>query len=285
MAGTTAGNENMTTWRDQVALVTGGARGIGRATARLLAQRGAAVCVNYVAHADAAEGLAAEIIAARGHAIAATADVGEAATVEMMVARAEKELGSVTILVNNAGMSWRGTLIRSLDTPFTQFASLRANGDQAAFIAGAPSHPASVVVFDLGSGLTGRLLAFSRRQALDPKPMDVNKFLSGATDFLVLRARLGNSLASSHRLTTRGDFAKLRVSRLPAGQPALACSRRLSCVLACRRSSRFKNGFKTCNPHNLCVYPISSSSPRMGTASRVRTCAGKRQQAVCHLRS
>jgi NAD(P)-dependent dehydrogenase (short-subunit alcohol dehydrogenase family) len=45
-------------WRDQVAVVTGGARGIGRATARLLAQRGAVVCVNY-AHADAAEALVA----------------------------------------------------------------------------------------------------------------------------------------------------------------------------------------------------------------------------------
>jgi dipeptidyl aminopeptidase/acylaminoacyl peptidase len=42
--------------------------------------------------------------------------------------------------------------LRSIDTPFTQFASLRAHGDQAASIAGAPSHPASVVVFDLSSG-------------------------------------------------------------------------------------------------------------------------------------
>ena len=48
----------MTAWRDQVALVTGGARGIGRATARLLAQRGAAVCLNYATHADAPDGLA-----------------------------------------------------------------------------------------------------------------------------------------------------------------------------------------------------------------------------------
>lgn len=100
----------MTTWRDQVALVTGGGRGIGRATARLLAQRGAAVCVNYVAHAHAAEELAAEIMAAGGRAIAVMADVAEAAAVELIVARAEKELGPVTILVNNAGLSWQGTL-------------------------------------------------------------------------------------------------------------------------------------------------------------------------------
>jgi NAD(P)-dependent dehydrogenase (short-subunit alcohol dehydrogenase family) len=100
----------MTAWNDQVALVTGGARGIGRAIARLLAQRGAAVCVNYAAHADAAEVLVAEIMADGGRAIAAMADVAETATVEAMVARTEKELGPVTILVNNAGISWRGTL-------------------------------------------------------------------------------------------------------------------------------------------------------------------------------
>ena len=100
----------MTPWRDQVALVTGSARGIGRATARLLAQRGAAICVNYTAHADAAEEVVAEIMTARGRAIAAVADITEAVAVEAMVARAEKELGPITILVNNAGVSWRGTL-------------------------------------------------------------------------------------------------------------------------------------------------------------------------------
>jgi len=100
----------MTMWHGQVALVTGGARGIGRAIARLLAERGAAVCVNYAAHAVPAEALVAEIMDGGGRAIAAMADVAEKAAVEAMVARTQKELGPVTILVNNAGISWRGTL-------------------------------------------------------------------------------------------------------------------------------------------------------------------------------
>jgi NAD(P)-dependent dehydrogenase (short-subunit alcohol dehydrogenase family) len=100
----------MTTWRDQVALVTGGARGIGRATARLLAQRGAAVCVNYAAHAEAADELAREIVDGGGQAISAMADVAKPSSVEAMVARTENELGPLTILVNNAGVAWRGTL-------------------------------------------------------------------------------------------------------------------------------------------------------------------------------
>jgi 3-oxoacyl-[acyl-carrier protein] reductase len=100
----------MTAWRDQVALVTGGARGIGRATSRLLAKRGAAVCVNYAAHAEPAEKLVAEIAADGGRAIAVAADVAQAAALDAMVAGTEKEFGPVTILVNNAGIAWQGTL-------------------------------------------------------------------------------------------------------------------------------------------------------------------------------
>ena len=69
----------MTARDSQVAPVTGGARGIGRAIARLLAQRGAAVCVNYAAQADAAQALVDEILVGGGRAIAAMGNVSQKA--------------------------------------------------------------------------------------------------------------------------------------------------------------------------------------------------------------
>jgi 3-oxoacyl-[acyl-carrier protein] reductase len=97
-------------WKDQVAIVTGGARGLGRATALLLARHGAAVCVNYASRPDAAEQVVGEIRQAGGRAILAKADVADAAAVDAMIRAAESELGPLTILVNNAGIGWSGTL-------------------------------------------------------------------------------------------------------------------------------------------------------------------------------
>ncbi|HKU97481.1 MAG TPA: glucose 1-dehydrogenase [Vineibacter sp.] len=97
-------------WSDQVAVVTGGGRGIGRATALLLARRGAAVCVNYAARADSAEAVVREITAAGGRAMAAAADVADHDAVTAMVARTASHLGAVTILVNNAGVIEQATL-------------------------------------------------------------------------------------------------------------------------------------------------------------------------------
>ncbi len=98
------------TWSNQVAVVTGGGRGIGRATALLLARRGAAVCVNYAARSEAAEAVAKEINAAGGRAIAVATDVAEDAAVKGMINRVAAQLGPVTILVNNAGVSHQATL-------------------------------------------------------------------------------------------------------------------------------------------------------------------------------
>ena len=89
----------------KVALVTGSSRGIGAAVARTLGAAGYAVCVNCVERLDLARAMAEEIRAGGSDAIAVQADVSDRQAVEAMVRRAEKELGAVTLLVNNAGVA------------------------------------------------------------------------------------------------------------------------------------------------------------------------------------
>ena len=87
-----------------VILITGGSRGIGAATARLAAQRGYAVCINYKSHAVAAHALVDEIAAAGGHAIAMAADISIESEVMRLFETCEANLGPLTALVNNAGI-------------------------------------------------------------------------------------------------------------------------------------------------------------------------------------
>jgi NAD(P)-dependent dehydrogenase (short-subunit alcohol dehydrogenase family) len=85
-------------------LITGGSRGIGAATAKLAAERGYAVCVNYRHNRDAAVGVVSAIQAAGGRAAAIAADVAVEADVVRLFAEATEQLGPITALVNNAGI-------------------------------------------------------------------------------------------------------------------------------------------------------------------------------------
>jgi NAD(P)-dependent dehydrogenase (short-subunit alcohol dehydrogenase family) len=87
-----------------VLLVTGASRGIGAATARLAARRGYAVCVNYRHHRLAAQGVVRDIEAAGGRAVAAEADVSVEADVRRLFETADRLLGPLAALVNNAGI-------------------------------------------------------------------------------------------------------------------------------------------------------------------------------------
>ncbi|NOH70449.1 SDR family oxidoreductase [Vibrio pectenicida] len=91
----------------KVAIITGGGRGIGAATAKLFSHHGYAVCINYKSNSDAANTLAKEINANGGHCIAVQADVSQEFEVSRLFEVVDKELGSLAVLVNNAGMLHR----------------------------------------------------------------------------------------------------------------------------------------------------------------------------------
>ena len=90
---------------EKVALVTGASRGIGRAAAYQLAQDGYAVCVNYYERKDRADELVSLLRGEGRKAVAVQADVSKRGEVNAMVERCERELGPVTLLVNNAGVA------------------------------------------------------------------------------------------------------------------------------------------------------------------------------------
>jgi 3-oxoacyl-[acyl-carrier protein] reductase len=98
--------------KDQIAVVTGGSRGIGRAIAQAFAREGAKVAVVYRGSQVAADALVAEISQASGTARAYQADVADLASAEECVKKIEQELGGVDILVNSAGVIHDDLFIR-----------------------------------------------------------------------------------------------------------------------------------------------------------------------------
>ncbi|HWP96837.1 MAG TPA: 3-oxoacyl-ACP reductase FabG [Syntrophomonadaceae bacterium] len=98
-------------WTDKVCLITGGSRGIGAAIALQAAHYGAAVVVNYYQSEKLAGSLVRSIMEKGGKALAIQADISQEAAVENMFLTIEKTLGSVDMLVNNAGVSLRKLLV------------------------------------------------------------------------------------------------------------------------------------------------------------------------------
>jgi len=114
----------------KVSLITGSSRGIGRATAIMLAEAGSDIIVNYVANVDAATEVVGVIRDLGRRAIAIKADVSDAEQGDAMVDQAMDALGTIQILVNNAGITrdrsfmklsarqWHDVLLVNLDGAF-----------------------------------------------------------------------------------------------------------------------------------------------------------------------
>lgn len=89
---------------DKIMLVTGGSRGIGAATSLMAAKYGYAVAVNYRSNQDAANAVVAAIKKDGGKAIAVQADVSREDEIVALFETVDRELGRVSVLVNNAGI-------------------------------------------------------------------------------------------------------------------------------------------------------------------------------------
>ena len=113
---------------EQIALVTGSSRGIGRAVAAELARKGWAVCVNYRVRQDCAEELVRQLESEGCRAMAVQADVSDRAQVNAMVRRVEEAFGPVSLLVNNAGIAGQALFQEITDELWHRYFSVNVDG-------------------------------------------------------------------------------------------------------------------------------------------------------------
>jgi acetoacetyl-CoA reductase len=113
---------------ERAAIVTGGARGIGRAVCERLAGAGYAVLVNCQTSLDAAEQLAADIRAGGGRAAVVQASIAEPGTGELLAEAAMREFGRLDVLVNNAGITQDVTMRKMTDEQFTEVIQTNLTG-------------------------------------------------------------------------------------------------------------------------------------------------------------
>jgi NAD(P)-dependent dehydrogenase (short-subunit alcohol dehydrogenase family) len=185
--------------KGKVAIVTGGSRGMGRAYCLAMAREGAAVVVNYVSQAGAAEEVAREITKAGGQAIAWKADVGTKAEVEKMVDFTVERFGRLDAMVSNAGIVHKAPLLEQAEDVIDRIVHINIKGN--IFCTQAAARPmmrqksgkiilCSSIVAIVGeprlsvyTASKGAILAYTRAAAVELAPygISVNCVLPGTT--------------------------------------------------------------------------------------------------------
>ncbi|HZL66294.1 MAG TPA: SDR family NAD(P)-dependent oxidoreductase, partial [Candidatus Limnocylindrales bacterium] len=104
--------------KNKVAIVTGGNSGIGKAVALELANQGANIVIDYISHPEATEELEQQIVALGDQAIGVEADVSKVADLQKLIDTAVARLGRVDIMVNNAGIETRTSVLETTEAQY-----------------------------------------------------------------------------------------------------------------------------------------------------------------------
>lgn len=114
--------------QNKVAIVTGGSSGIGSSIALALAAEGAAVTINYHSHPDQAEAVRKQIADAGGKALVVQGDVSKPADIQTLVDETVKAFGRLDIMINNAGMETRTSVLESSERDFDMVIGINLKG-------------------------------------------------------------------------------------------------------------------------------------------------------------
>jgi len=104
--------------KGKVAIVTGGNSGIGMAIVLKLAKQGATIVIDYVTHPDATEALEKQVVALGDQVIGVEADVSKLDDLQMLINTAVQKFGSVNIMVNNAGVESRTSVLETTEEQY-----------------------------------------------------------------------------------------------------------------------------------------------------------------------
>ncbi len=110
--------------KDKVAIVTGGNSGIGMAIVLELARQGANIVIDYVAHPEATDALEKQVAAIGDRVIGVRANVSQVAELQKLIAAAVKEFGRVDIMVNNAGVETRTSILDTTEAQYEKVLSI-----------------------------------------------------------------------------------------------------------------------------------------------------------------
>jgi 3-oxoacyl-[acyl-carrier protein] reductase len=186
---------------DKVAIVTGASKGIGRATAKLLAEEGAKITANYLTSSIEAESLREEITKMGGECLLFRADVSNAKEVKEMGAATVARFGTVDILVNNAGMGYLKRLLESTEEDWDRTIDVNLKGVylcskevapimlkqkrgkivNVASTSGMPASPIALEIVDYAAAKAG-VIGLTRALAVNLAPyVNVNVVTPGMT--------------------------------------------------------------------------------------------------------